>query len=161
MDPLLISSLTFIWFLRNYLLNNLHFYQYLPYAPLNEIILLFYADNWCKKIFLLKDTKPTNMFLGSLRIVFISVYFNAAISSSEIHKSIMKNTPFYPTLLSTYYSTALIPIYDINWFIAPQKLQLHDLVCLFLAANGLSAALQAAQIGAVTFMGFTGTMNGE
>lgn len=91
-----------------------------------------YADNWCKKTFLLKDIMPTKMFFGSLRIVFINVYFNAAISSYEMHRSIIKNTPFYPTLLSTYYSTRLLPIYVVNWFIVEQKLQLHARVCLFL-----------------------------
>ena len=88
--------------------------RYVPSKPLNEMILLLSADNWCKKIFLLKDNKPTYMFLGSLRIVFINVYFNAVMSSYEIQRSIMKNTPFYPTLLSTYYSTALLPISEVN-----------------------------------------------
>lgn len=88
--------------------------RYVPSKPLNEMILLLSADNWCKKIFLLKDNKPTNMFLGSLRIVFINVYFNAVMSSYEMQRSMMKNTPFYPILLSTYYSTALLPIYEVN-----------------------------------------------
>ena len=101
------------------------------------------------------------MFFGSLRIVFINVYFNAVMSSYDMHKSIMKKIPFYPTLLSTYYSTALLPIYVVNWFIAPQKLQLHALVCLFFAANGFKAPLQPVQIGGVTFIGLTGTINGE
>lgn len=135
--------------------------RYVPSKPLNEMILLLSADNWCKKIFLLKDNKPTYMFLGSLRIVFINVYFNAVMSSYEMQRSIIKNTPFYPILLSTYYSTALLPIYEVNWFMAPQKLQLHALVCLFLAANGFNAALQPVQIGGVIFIGLTGTMKGE
>lgn len=101
------------------------------------------------------------MFLGSFLIVLISVYFKPVMSSSEMHKSIKKNIPFSPTFPSTYYSTALFPIYDDNWLIAPQKLQFQDLVCLFLDANGLSDALQVLQIGGATLMGFTGTRKGE
>lgn len=112
-------------------------------------------------MFLLKDIKPTNMFLGSLRIVFIKVYFNAVMSSYEMHKSMMKKTPFYPTLLSTYYSTALLPISEVNWLPALQKLQVHTLDCLFLTEKGFNAALQPVQIGGVILIGLTGTINGE
>ncbi len=55
----------------------------------------------------------------------------------------------------------MFPIYDVSWFIALQKLQLHVRVCLFLEAYGLSAALQVLQIGGVTLMGLTGTIKGE
>jgi hypothetical protein len=52
------------------------------------------------------------MFFGSFFIVFINVYFNPTISSSDMHKSIIKNIPLSPTFPSMYYSTALFPIYD-------------------------------------------------
>jgi len=101
------------------------------------------------------------MFFGSFFIVFINVYFNPTISSSDMHKSIIKNIPLSPTFPSMYYSTALFPIYDDSWFAALQKLQFQVLVCLFLDANGLTAALHAVQIEGVTLMGLTGTRKGE
>lgn len=101
------------------------------------------------------------MFFGSFVMVFINVYFNPIISSYDIHKSIMKNIPFSPTLPSTYSSTALLPIYDVSWLMAVQKLQLQTLVCLFLDAYGLRAALQFVQMGGAILMGLTGTIKGE
>jgi hypothetical protein len=32
--------------------------MYLPYVPLNGIIFVFCAENWCKNTFLLKDINP-------------------------------------------------------------------------------------------------------
>ncbi len=76
--------------------------MYVPYEPLSAIILLCYDENWCKNTFLLNDTNPTKMFLGSFRIVVIKVYFRPFMSSSEMHKSIMKNIPLSPTFPSVY-----------------------------------------------------------
>lgn len=142
-------------------MNNLILSRNIPYAPLNAITLLFSQDNWCTNTFLLKDINPAKIFLGSFFIVFINVSFNPAISSSEMHKSIIKKIPLSPTLASTYSSTALLPTYDKSWFIAPQKLQLQVLACLFLGAKGFNAALQTLHIGGVTLIGLTWVIKGE
>ncbi len=133
----------------------------LPYEPLSDITLLFSAENWCKKMFLLNDTNPTKMFLGNFFIVLIKVCFSPVIYSYEMHKSIMKNNPLSPTLPSMYSSHALFPISAVSWFPAPQKLQFQLLVCLFFDANGFKAALQVTHMGGVTLMGLRGTKKGE